>query len=254
MLAMTIWGMAVALEALILARSLRTGLFRAYAAFCVYVGVVFFGDATLPFLVKTVPTRMYRNLYWTKELICVITGYAVVMEIIEKAFAHFDGPKKLGRNAALITFAAIVGYAGFEAVLHRVPNRMKSWIPIEANLRGAELILLCIVIVVISYYRIAVGRNLKGIIVGYGICTVAVALNEAFRTFMGPSFQAAFSTIWSYSYIVSLLIWVVALWSYQPAPAPAEFTQVDGDYEALAGRTRAMLAGMRGYLRKAARP
>lgn len=252
MLAMTIWFIAIVLEVLILFRCIRTGVFRVYFAFFVYVGCVFIGDATLPFISKMLSARTYQTCYWSKEFVCVIAGYAVLMEIIDRAFAYFEGPKKLGRNAALIIFAAIVAFTGLQSVFDRASNTARTWIQIEANLRGAEIILLSIVIVVISYYSIPVGRNLKGIIVGYGICTAAVALSEVFRTFAGPSFQSAFSTIWSYSYVASLLIWIVSLWSYQPNPKPAISAAINhSDYEALASRTRATLAGVRGYLRKA---
>ncbi|MGH9736542.1 MAG: hypothetical protein ACRD8A_18375 [Candidatus Acidiferrales bacterium] len=192
--------------------------------------------------------------YWTKELVCVIAGYALAMEIIEKAFTYFEGPKRLGRNAALIVFASIVGFTGFQAIVQRFPINGDRAIQIETNLRSAELVLLLIVIAVISYYSIPVGRNLKGIIIGYGICTVAVAVNEAVRTFAGPAFEAAFSTIWSYSFIVPLVIWMAMLWRYEPSPVPAGWTQMDGDYEALTDRTKATLAGVVGYLRKAVRP
>jgi hypothetical protein len=173
------------------------------------------------------------------------------MEIIEKVFADYARPKKLGgKNAALITFAGFLGFTSFQAVFGG-SNREHTSIEIEANLRAAEMILLLIVIAVTSYYSVLVGGNLKGIVVGYGMSTGAVALNEAVRTFAGPSFQAAFSTIWSFSYLISLLAWMATLWSLEPNPAPMDATQMDGDYECLAGRSK--MTRMRGYLGKAAR-
>lgn len=240
------------LEAVILFRCFRTRGFRQYPFFCVYLMCVFLSDLALYPASKLLNRQVFATCYWAKEFVCVIAGYAVVMEIIEIAFAHFEGPRTLGRNAALITFASIVGITATQAALQRVWHTGHTSIEIEANLRGAELILLSIIIAVIFYYSVPVGRNLKGIIVGYGICTAAVVMNEAIRTFAGASFQAAFSTIWSYSYLLCLFIWSVTLWSYEPNPVP-EGCRVDGDYEALAGRTKATLAGMRGYLRKAVR-
>jgi len=241
------------LEALILFRCLKTGIVRSYPLFFAYLSCVFLGDLALPPLSRILAPQPYAISYWTKEFVCVIAGYAVVMEIVERAFAYFDGPKRLGRNAALLIFAAIVGLTALRAAFEAAPKTVGAWIDIEANLRAAELVILSIVIAVIFYYSVPIGRNLKGIIVGYGFCTVAVAMNEAIRSFAGHSFEAAFTHIWSYSYLVSLVVWAATLWSRQPNPA-AGLGQIDGDYEALANRTRATLADMRGYLRKAVRP
>lgn len=252
MTATAIVSAALALEALILFRCLRTGIVRSYPMFFAYLSCVFLGDLVLPPLSRILAPHSYAVSYWTKEFVCVIAGYAVVMEIVERAFAHFEGPKRLGRNAALLIFAAIVGLTALRAAFEAAPTTVSAWIDIEANLRAAELVILSIVIAVIFYYSIPIGKNLKGIIVGYGFCTVAVAVNEAIRSFAGHPFEDAFTHIWSYSYLVSLVVWVAALWSYQPNPA-AGLGQIDGDYQALANRTRATLADMRGYLRKAVR-
>jgi hypothetical protein len=254
MITTAVWLAGIVLELLILVRCAKTGSFRIYRFFCVYLGCVFAGDLALPYLYKVLSSDAYRTCYWIKEFLCVIAGYAVVMEIIERAFEHYEGPKKLGRNAALIVFAAIVGATALQAALDRVASSVHRPIDVEVCLRGAELLLLSIVIAVIFYYGVPVGRNLKGITVGYGICTAAVVMNEAIRSFAGRPFYAAFASIWSYSYLVSLVIWVAALWSYEPNPAPEGWTQMDGDYQALANRTRMALAVMRGHLRRAARP
>ncbi|HTU35718.1 MAG TPA: hypothetical protein VMF66_18090 [Candidatus Acidoferrum sp.] len=202
---------------------------------------------------KLLSRGSFQVFYWTEEFICVVAGYALVMEIIERAFAYYEGPKRLGRNAALITLAAIVAFTSFQAAAQRLPGIVHTSTQVEANLRGAELLLLVIIITVISYYSVPVGRNLKGIIIGYGICTLAVAVNEAVMNLAGARFQVAFSTIWSYSFVVPLVIWTVMLWSYEPNPVPTGWTQMAGDYEALARRTKATLAGVVGYLRKGVR-
>lgn len=251
MTALSVWYIGIFLELLILFRCFKTGSFRLYPFFVIYLGCVCVGDVPLS---KMLAPATYKLCYWSKEFICVLAGYALLMEIIEKAFAYFEGPRKMGRNAALITLAAIVGFTGFQAMVDHLSSASHTSIQIEANLRGAELVLLLIVITVITYYRIPIGRNLKGIIIGYGICTVAVAVDEAVRTFAGASFHAAFSAVWSYSFLVPLVIWAGMLWSYQPNPVPSGWTQIDGDYGILAGRTKATLAGVVGHLRKAVRP
>jgi hypothetical protein len=249
-----IWISGITLELLILSRCVKTGSFRVYPFFFAYLACVFAGDVALIPLSRVLPKRLYADCYWAKEFLCVIAGYAVVMEIIERAFAHYEGPKRLGRNAALIIFTAIVACTALQAAFQQVSHPGQNSFDVEASLRGAELILLAIVIAVMSYYRIPLGKNLKGITIGYGICTAAVVINESIGALARWSFYPAFSRVWSYSYIVSLGIWIIALWSYEPNPVPEGPNRMGGDYEALANRTRTALAGMRGHLGKAARP
>ena len=253
MITLISWTIALVLEALILFRCVKTGIVRSYPVFFTYLSCVFIGDLVLPPLSRIMAPRVYEVAYWAKEFVCVMVGYAVVMEAVDTAFAHFEGPKKLGRNAALVIFGAIVSFTALRAAFETVSSIGQTAINVEADLRGAELVLLSILILVVFYYRVSIGTNLKGIIVGYGICTVTVAVNEAMRTFAGASFQSAFSMIWSYTYFLSLLVWVTTLWSREASLEPVKANQMDGDYEALASHTKTTLAGMRGYLRKAVR-
>jgi hypothetical protein len=55
------------------------------------------------------------------------------------------------------------------------------------------------------------------------------------------------------SFAISLLIWLVALWSYAPNPAPGPTVGLEEDYGALALKTRALLHTMRAQLLKAVR-
>jgi hypothetical protein len=50
------------------------------------------------------------------------------------------------------------------------------------------------------------------------------------------------------SYDVSLLIWLMALWSYCPSSVPDHTIQLEADYEAFAARTKNMLGNMKSYI------
>lgn len=249
-----LWAAGIGLESLILFRSAKSPILRTYPRFCVYIACILVSDAALWPVYKMASARTYERFYWAKEFICVIAGYAVVLEILERALDSYDGPKKLARNAALMIFTAIVALTCGEFLLQRRVRFPLTAVEVQRDLRAAELVLLSLIIGLLLYYRIEVGRNLKGIVVGYGLCVATVVIGDAFRSYAGMSFQAAFSVLRSYSFFASLLIWVVFLWSYEPNPVPEHPTQLADDYNALANWTKGALAGMRGHLGKAARP
>jgi hypothetical protein len=68
----------------------------------------------------------------------------------------------------------------------------------------------------------------------------------------------AFDEIWKVvqplSYDVSLIVWMVALWSYNPEPVPEPAISLDADYEAFVARTKTVFGLLRAYLVKTARP
>jgi hypothetical protein len=249
-----LWAAGIGLESLILFRSVKSTICRTYPRFCVYMVCILVSDAALWPLYRMASPQIYQRCYWAKEFICVIAGYAVVLEILERALESYDGPKKLARNAALAVFTLIVAFTSGEWLLQRSIGFPLTGVEVQRDLRSAELVLLSLIICLLLYYHIPAGRNLKGIVLGYGLCVATVVAGDAFRSYAGMPFQNAFSFLRSYSFFASLLIWTIFLWSYDPNPLPEHPAQLAHDYNSLTNWTKGTLAGMRGHLRRAARP
>jgi len=251
MVTLLLWWAGIFLEALILFRMFKNRVFYNHPFFSIYLACVFLSSAS-GYILYAVKPSAYRYWYWGWEAVCVLAGYGVAMEILEKALASYNSPRKLARDVALIVFACVVALTTLEWQLGRNSAFVSTSVELERNLRAAELVLLALIISVISYYGIPVGRNLKGILLGYGFVVAVVVMDNALRSYVGPGFQAVFSSIRSYSYMVVLLIWAVTLWSYSPNPVPEQATTLTADYQALTSGTKEALAGMRDYLRQAA--
>jgi hypothetical protein len=250
---MIVWLAAAFLELLVLVRSLLGRTLSKYPFFYTYVTCVLIADMSRYVVYRTQPTA-YQNWYWGTEFVCVILGFSVLLEIIERGLAPFEGARKFARIAGLLVFGAIVAFTTIQGVFERHWASNLTSIEVERNLRVAELVLLAAILLVIFYYNIPVGRNLKGIIFGYGLYVAAVVMNSAVRSYMGESFHTAFSLVGTYSYVLSLLIWTVALWSYYADPVAKRSGQLEVDYQSFVLRTRNALDAMRSYLGKAGRP
>jgi|HubBroStandDraft_1064217.scaffolds.fasta_scaffold04590_2 hypothetical protein len=252
MLTFIVWWATIVLELAILLRALKTGALREFPFFCIYLGCVLLSSAS-GYVVFRMRPLQYQYWYWTWEFVCVIAGYNVVLGVVERGLVSHDGARKAFRNVALWFFGAIVGYVAIHSMLLRHSNALISSVEVERDLRTAEALLLAAVMGVVAYYGIAIGRSLKGIVVGYGLCVATIVITHSMRSFLGAWFQDYFSAIRSWSYLLSLLIWTYALWSYQPSPAPKRLGDSGPDYDALAMTTKEAVETVREQLGKAAR-
>jgi hypothetical protein len=125
---------------------------------------------------------------------------------------------------------------------------------VQRDFLFVQAILLIVLLQVISYYSIATGRNVKGMLLGFGQCVGTTLMVIALRAHLGPAFQGTWSVLQQISYLAALAIWVVAMWSYDGNPAPNSGIAPDADYDELAARTRAMVNVAGTQLVKVERP
>lgn len=252
MLTLTVWWATILLELLILVRTLRNGILRTQPVFTGYLACVCAKSICVFVVYKTRPSA-YAYWYWGWEFVCVLAGYALVMELLEKSFASHEGLRRLARNTGLTVLVLIVGFTASQLIFGRLSAGRTS-AEVERNLRSAELILLAAIIIVIRYYGIPIGRNVKGVVLGYGLVVAAIVVDNTLQSYVGARFQAVFSFVRSYSYLIALLIWIAALWSYDPNPVPEGPTQPPADYGSQAKMIKTALGGMRENLGKSVRP
>ena len=76
---------------------------------------------------------------------------------------------------------------------------------------------------------------------GYGQMVAVTMCGLALRAVKGFSFNSTFEYIQQGAYLIALVIWLIALWSYLPDPVPPPRITGDEDYDRLASRTRDMV-------------
>lgn len=240
------WG-GIALLALVVFRAISSRSFSKYPFFYVYSAAV---------LLTTILLRspaLYDKWYWATQFITLVIGYGILLEILNHVLAPYPGAEKFARTSGLVAVGVIFCFALV------FPLVMPQWsagtsIEFERDLRTVQAIFICGLLAVISYYGITIGRNMKGMIVGYGLYIVTSLVTLAMRSYAGTRFDEIWKVAQPLSYDVSLVIWMVALWSYQPNPVPDPSIRLEADYEAFVSRTRGMIGAMWGHLAKADRP
>jgi hypothetical protein len=240
------------LEGTILCRSLLAKMASKYPLFYTYLAVVLVIDIARYIVLASHPAA-WVVFYWSTQLVSVLVGYGVILEILRQALDPYPGAERIGRYLVLGIFAAVFAFVVFRSATPLQWSPAASSAEFERDLRAVQALVLMAILVVIFYFRIAIGRNLKGIIAGYGLFIGTNVMNLALRSYVGSGFQRAWEFVMVYSYLASLIVWTVALWSYEPNPGIDSEPRSGSGYHNLASETRGALDSMRSHLGRAAR-
>ena len=246
-----VWAVGLLIRLVALFRGLRAKILARYPFFYVYLLSTFVADL-ITFILWRFSQASYQNSYWILQFLTLLIGCGIVLEAFRHVLSPYRGAEKFATAVGLFTFGAIFCFAIAYRLVVSSPDR--ALFELERNVRTVQALFLSGILMVVSYYRIPIGKNLKGMISGYGLYIVTSLSTLAIRAYAGPGFNNTWNVIQPLSFDASLTIWLVALWSYQPNPAPDPTVPLEEDYEMLARRTRRALASMRSHLTKAARP
>lgn len=210
-----VWAAGTFLEAFLIVRSIWGGYFGRYPIFFSYLCFVF-SQTVLRFSVFNLQPNWYRGVYWFTEFVGIIAGCALVFEFYRLVLSGYPGVAKLARAGLMAAFLFTCSKVVFTAA-----QGTDGWTPaltflLERDLRFVQIAATLTLVGVVFLYAIPVNRNLKGIILGYGLYLGLVVMNLTYLGMFGEGVQFVVTKIQASSYLAALLIWNVALWSYQP--------------------------------------
>jgi hypothetical protein len=176
----------------------------------------------------------------------LVIGYGVILDFARRSLASYPGAERFFRTVGLGIFLCVFGLVGYHLIATGSWSLNALYDDLEKYLRIVEALFLATTLLVLSYYRISISKNLTGIALGMGFYVAASLTLLALLKFIGPGFHPLWKFLQSASYFVALVVWTGALWSYAPMPSPM-ISAGPGDYDQLAGRTRAELDSLRDY-------
>jgi len=247
-----LWA-ASALEGLLLIRAIKGGFFKRYPVFYAYLSYVLL-QSLLRFCVYVLKPGFYPKLYWYTQFFSVALGYGIIWEIFRQALSQYPGAARMARNVLSIVFVTVVSKTLVNTLSGPAWSPAKTTAELERNLRTVQAILLMIIVGLMVYYVIPAGRNLKGMVLGYGFFIGTRVINLALRSHFGNEFQPWWQYLPAITYSVTLLIWCFTLWSFQANPRRESAVGIERDYELLAARTTKLLMQARVHLVRAIRP
>jgi hypothetical protein len=243
-----IWWSGPVIQAIILFRGSQAHILVKYRFFYAYVATVF-ATTILMYLIWTTRSSAYNKSYWLAQFLTLMIGCGIMLEIFKHVLAPYPGAERFATAVVLITFAIIFLFALiYQAVAPNWSSSRGTAIELERDVRTVQAIFLFVVFAIIFYYRVPMGRNLRGMIAGYALYVGTSLLALAVRAYAGPEFNGSWTVIQPAAFAASLTVWLIALWSFHPNPAPDPAVALESDYEALAAKTRRTLAAMRSHL------
>lgn len=253
MLSQAIWWSGITIEGVILARGLFGKLLKQYPAFYAYLLFVWL-QSFLRFSVYHARPQLYPKVYWITEWLGILAGCAVVFEIYRVALRAYPGTARLARN--LLAFVLLLAFA--KATVETGNNPLwwstAPTFDLELALRVVQALALVALVALFLFYAIPFGKNLRGILLGYGLFLGENLVWLSFAPRNSEGFRAFWSHIHTSSYFVVLVVWALHLWSYAPNPLPKVAVHLEEQYQRMAAGTSRRLQEARGYLAKAVRP
>ena len=249
MFGLVIWCSGIALEFLLLVRGLQGKLFGRYPVFYAYVFFVWM-QSLLRFSIYHTRPQLYVPVYWITEYSGVLIGCGVVFEIFRVGLAAYPGTARMARN--LLAFMFVMALTKGLVETWNDPHwwSITTTIEFERALRTVQSLAIIALVVLSMFYSIPFGRNLRGILLGYGLFVAISVIQLTFVTNSGSRFYSFWTHVNPGSYFVVLGLWVVHLWSYAPNPEPKRAVRLEEQYQRIAATTSRRLREGRGYLAK----
>ena len=246
-----VWWVGIFLEIVLLSRAFRTKL--PYPVFYAYVVFVLL-QSFVRIVTYHYNENLYDCVYWSTEFIGVFIGCGIVYEIYRRGLAAFPGTARMARRLLTLVFAMALAKA-----LADVSNDPRWWaeattMDVERALRTVQAFAIVALVALFLVYAIPFGRNLKGILLGYGLF---IGVSVIWFTFMPADtypYRHAWSILGPATYDLALSLWVVYLWSPQPQGDLAVQVQLEEQYQQVALRTRQRLRQARVHLGKVIDP
>jgi hypothetical protein len=249
-----IWWAGIFVELAILLRGIGSRAISRFPFFYTYIACVACCDICL-YLLYAISPATYAIWSARAELLNLVLGYSIILEIFRHVFPRYAGAERFARTAGLFVFGLIFAFAIiYPSLTSGTPAPAFRKLIVERDFLTVQAIFLFGILGIIYYYGLELGRNVRGIIVGYGIWLGTSVITLELRSYIGASFDAVWIFAQPACYLLSLLIWLAALWNYAPVLDSESGIRVELDYERLVSVTRGIVGEMRAHLGRAARP
>lgn len=238
----------VFLIGVILARSLKEQMFGRYPVFYSYLAYVL-AQSVIRFSAYAVRPSLYADIYWYTEFLGILVGCGVIWEIYSQALATYAGVVRVARASIILAILmALVWVWIARSAQASPPLALDAAADLDRTLRGVQTIFLILLVTLLLYYAIPLGRNLKGMVVGYGAYVGITMVALGVRHLVGVELQ-----VQPFAYTLALIIWCATLWSYVPNPKTKGTPKIEADYEAVSGMALEAITQARRYLSRMAR-
>jgi hypothetical protein len=246
-----IFWISFALESAILLRGLQAKLLGRFSLFYGYLAYVLLVSSVEYF---TYSMSLYEPVYWAFEFSSALIGCAIIFELYRQSLRPYPLLASMANKVMLFVVALVVAIVLAGITWAASQDWQATARLLERDLRITQAIFLCGLLLLVVYYSVAMGRNLKGLTIGYGLFLALSIAALTLRAIVGDSFHSTLMTLEPASYDAVLCVWLVSLWVKDPVTERSPSTKLDQDYAQLVAATRKRLAQTEEQLIRIIRP
>ncbi|HXW17169.1 MAG TPA: hypothetical protein VEJ39_02625 [Candidatus Acidoferrales bacterium] len=202
--------------------ALRHGLLRRLPLFAVYLASIALADfIRLSSLISAgFSSHFYFWSYWVTQVPLLILRGLIVAEICRVAFSKHSGVWKMCRVILGIVAVVLCSHAVVAAWNNQ--HHVRAFVAaLERGLEFAILVTLVLALAFMRYYLIPIDRLTALVSAGLIFYSAVQVINNEFLFNHRHAFDPIYSAIVVNSFVISMLIWLVAVWRPIPAQAPA---------------------------------
>lgn len=207
---------SVVLLVLLLTRAIQGGFVSRLPFFYSYIVFILAHTGVQVVLLLFFP-RYRPAVFWFGFAISAIVEFAVLIEISDHMFERYLAIRKLGRFACFsltIFFALVYILPAFLETSSR--SAMTLNLVKRASL--TKVVIVLALLVAKRAYGLNLGRSMAGILLGFSLYLGVNVANFALAERLGQALYAPiFAWVGPVSWTLGSLVWVVALWRYEPA-------------------------------------
>ena len=237
MLSLIICATAVFLELGAVVLLLRKNLWREYPFFFAYVVWLLIGNTAI--LVTDLYFRpAYTSVYWYIDSVDIALRLLVVLEVFRQIFPKGSGlNRSLSKGLQSVAFGLLAlacaifwGYQRYPGLPVDFAERVRALhLALDRSFGFVQALMILGTLIVARYYGLRFGRNIRGIALGFGAWASISTADNALVAMANVSspLRAFFSYMRPLSFVFMLVVWVWALWVYEPNPPIRESAEED---------------------------
>jgi hypothetical protein len=226
-LGMVIGICGILLAGIALFRAISSKSLKQFPLFFSYVTYVFCGSILL-YGVHWLDPLAYPPLYWLYFLVSILVEFSVLVEISDHIFKNLPALRHLGRAITIVISAVLALFYILPVILWSL-DRPPALLGFALRASVTKVIVLAVLFLVARHYRLELGKNVAGLMLGFSIYLGVNVANLAASVAYG--FTLYNKVLWIMSpmaFTLCLLVWTIALWNLVPEPNGSIVSPVGG--------------------------
>ena len=217
---------AIALELGTVVLLLRKSLRREYPFFLLYA--IWLLTANSAMLITDLYFRsIYPAVYWNIDSIDIVLRLLVVWEVFRQTFPKNSGVgRTLSRGLGIIGLGLLIFACASFWDYQNYTSLRSAHLALDRSFGFVQAIMVLGTLVMARYYGLSCGRNIRGIALGFGAWVSVSTANNAMAD-LTSSFLPYFYRLRPLSFVFMLLVWIWALWVYEPNPPIIESDELE---------------------------